>query len=335
MSRDNSHETGADGEADNGLNRRSFVGAVGASSVALGGMGTAAAQDRTTTEDVAETERVTGQRAADYASRALKTVRQSDAYDGLRSHLDVRGYGLTDRNALVTENTESGAVSVFVPLTGDSIDNDLQPTSGESTGEELAHFVWTDRRPDAGHVVRTGSADRVVPESTDADRRLETSGTRATEFITNSKHVVQYFGEASAPRGADTVSDGTGEYAVCTIDVRQGSVELQRESDFDVGTLDNCPGGIAPTLGYLSVCGAACAACTSLAAGNWMAVFACIGCAACGCGLACCLGDMSNEVCIAADTVIAGGTLVFGAGQVAAAYCAKDGCTGGSCAPNI
>jgi len=227
------------------------VRAVGASGVALGAIGTATAHDGTAADDVAETERVTGQRATDYTERALETVRQSDAYDGLRSQLEVRGYGLTGQSALVTENTDSGTVSVFLPLTGDGVESDLRSTDSELTGERLAHFVWTDEQPEAGHVIRTGPAEKVVPDDTDADRRLDTDGSLATEVITDSKHTVQYFKRVEAPAGADTVSDGKKEYAVCTVDVRQGSVSVERESDSDIGSFDNCPTSLPPILGYI------------------------------------------------------------------------------------
>jgi len=294
-------------------------------------MGTAAAHSNEMKHHSApETELLTG-RERD-ADQAAETLRRSDSYASLRSRLDERGYGVTTESAFVTEKTERGTVSVLLPLTADTtLENDLHgivEEEDESPGEQFAHFLWTDQRPDSGQVVRTGPVDRIVPDKILRTQDFFREGQLVTEFITGERHTVQHFREVTSASDEDSV-----EQAVDTVDLVAGTVDTQRESDPPVDASDNCPGGIAPWLGLVTTCAAACAVCpASIASGNWELAFTCLGCPQCTCAIACCGGEVGGEeACSYADMIIAIGYPVYGPGQVAAAYCARDGCNGQSC----
>lgn len=309
------------------------IGASTAAGVGLGGAVNTAAAAKSETDSV---ERINGDEGEKYIRRAFLEVTSSSEYSDFVTRLSHRGYSLGIEDALVTRHVDDGTTNVLLPLSDERNRIAIDAISEYGEGANFGHVLWTSASSDAQALI-TGNADALT-DGLDfvSDASVPDDGAGA-EIIGPDGHEIEVSTEFSKPtaktRNSPLSSDVDAGVTFAHIDVATESVHTPQPTlspSVVQAARTTCPDSIPVILGTIATCGGACTTCPSAGLGNLPALFACIGCAACGCGVGCCLGERSGAVCSFASTV-SSVPFFFAPGIVAAAACVNEGCNNNSC----
>jgi hypothetical protein len=296
--------------------RRSVLKAAGTGAVAASGLPLAAAskKDSSLTEPV-DRNVLEGRDKW----RAIILARRNLGRSGINSRLARAGYSVTIRGAKAVEAElpgESGmSTYAFLPLkqNGEYVESGF--VSEDTT--DVATYVWTNNPDKDDFVLRTGDVSAVLDNNDVSVQANAAENGSAVEVITANEHSVTTY---------DTSAD-TNAVTKTANPAAAGHAHPPVEATSDVDTAGFCPSTVAGVVTAIGTCGGGCALCSTAAVGDWPAIFACIACAGCSCGLGCCLGKAGgSDVCTAATAMAVGGIFLSPA-VAAGASCVASGCT--------
>jgi len=246
---------------------------------------------------------------------ALRSLRSSDLERQMAAAEYETGIRGSKAVKVQWEGTRDWTTYAFVPLleNGTRIPSALTHDTDDTDG--IANYVWSDDDSRDDFIIRTGSFRELVPTEVHASEDTPNQDADTIEVITESGHSV------SAYSGGDVVTK-------TEVDVTTGNVAKTTLGAEDVEASDFCPDTVAGIVTAIGTCGSGCALCTTVSVGDWPAIFACLACSGCSCGLGCCLGRaVGSDVCNLATVYAAGGILISPA-QAAGAACVVSGCNG-------
>ncbi|WP_152422734.1 hypothetical protein [Natrialba taiwanensis] len=310
--------------SNNKFNRRSVLKATGSS---LAGMaaasGTGAASSNP--EDAVNRETLSGRKKESAVKQAYSALRSSS----IEKTLANRGYGTTLDSAKATKaeiGDKEPTTFVSIPIT----ENDQQISSYLTTGDgkDLAHYVWTDDETRDNWVLRTGNYTDIGREKNGAMVSHVGSEDPAIEMITDDMHTITSF-TVTQQNNVDTstISESGNKYNTKVVfDLNKDDIATEIASNDDISTQGYCPGDVFSIIAWVTGCGTGCAACASAGLGNLPGLFACFGCAACGCGAGCCLGNTGGSALCGTAATLAG--LSPNPATAAGAACVNTGCVG-------
>lgn len=295
---------------------------------------------------------VNGRKENEYIEKAMADVVEGDDYAPLRERLAERKYRITAADAVVTREVSEGSdgtVTVFLPLLEAESDSPLgnipkqKGSRSDSDGEsvEFGHVVWKSSEPSDAFAIVTGEAEKLI-EGIGVISEEDTDGSVfGAEVIGTDSHNIELSSQIGSPeRGVRAQSDTDSTAFVVTVDVDVETVnridgpsaEVADAADGDLtAAATSCPDSIPVILGAISGCGATCSKCATLSIGNPTAIFGCIGCASCGCGLGCCLGERSSTLCSAASSYLSLPGFIVSPAATAGAICVNEGCNDETC----
>lgn len=331
------------------INRRKVLKAT--SAAAMTGMGIAATASSASAGETSKNGQVVpvnGRKEDEYIKEAISHIAESDNYAPLRERLSKREYKITAEDAMVTKGVAGGSektVTVFLPLLESSSNQSLgtipkrKNSDPEMENIEFGHVVWKNTEPSDGFAIVSGDAEKVTNGIDIISEQDVPSSSLGTEVIETDRHDIELSSQIGGKpeQGAIKPSDTNSTPFVTTVDVDTETVnringlgtEIVGSSVTPAAT--SCPDSIPVILGAIAGCGSSCSACASLSIGNPTAIFGCIGCASCGCGLGCCLGERSSTLCKAASSYISLPGFIASPGTTAGAICVNEGCNDKTC----
>lgn len=322
---------------DRTIDRRTVLKLTGAAT--LGGVGAAStasgqASKRPTGPDTVV--EVHGRKKRKYLNEAVSSVTEEDAYAGLRHRLAERAYEVTSDDAIVTETIHGyeTSVTVFLPLVTDGEPvGSLSADHPDSTPNRhvfgrFGHVVWKEDEPAAVFAIVTGDTETLLPEAQVSSESAVALATSGIEIVRPDSHTIELSTEFDGTK-SPSATESPGR--LISIDVDSDTIDVSRATTADTRSNETCPTSIPVILGTLAACGGSCTKCASLSIGNPTAIFACIGCAGCGCGLGCCLGERSSSLCTAASSYLALPGFIRDPGTSAGAICVREGCDDKTC----
>lgn len=316
-------------------NRRKVLKSIGvtaATGVTFGGtLGTGAAKS-----EADSVERLEGEERDKYVKQAYSEVTSSNEYSEFITRVSRRGYSVGIDGALATRHVDDGTTNVLLPLTDERNRISIDAISDYGEGANFGHVLWGSDSSNATALI-TADADALTDGlSFVSDASIPDDGAGA-EVIGLDRHDIELSTEFSKPtatiQDSPLSSDSDAGVSFVHIDVIAEHVRTPQPtlSPSEVQAAQTtCPDSIPVILATIATCGGACSSCPSAGLGNLPALFACIGCAACGCGLGCCIGERSGVACTFASTVNAT-PFLFTAYQRAAAACVNEGCNNNTC----
>ncbi|AGB30254.1 hypothetical protein Natpe_0322 [Natrinema pellirubrum DSM 15624] len=203
-------------------------------------------------------------------------------------------------------------------------------------------MVWKSTEPLNGFAIVTGSAEKVTKGINVIPEQDNTGSILGTEVIETESHAIelssQIGGKSEQRATVESQTDSTPFVMTVDMDtetVKRISGSSVRGTDTTDGGVTtaatSCPDSIPVILGTIAGCGASCSNCGSLSIGNPTAIFGCIGCASCGCGLGCCLGERSSTLCAAAKSYLSLPDYIAASGTTEGAICVNEGCNDNTC----
>lgn len=318
-----------------GWNRRKVlknIGATAATGVALGGaVGTGAATSPANT-----VVRLEGEQRDKYVTKAFSDITSQGEFSELTNRVSRRGYSVGTDGALVTQHVNKETINVLLPLTDERDRLSIDAISDYGEGATFGHVLWKSDSSNATAFI-SGDAEALTDGLGFVSNSSLPDDGAGVEVIGPDRHEIELsidFSEPAAqpiygPRQADADAGVTFVHIDITAEnVRTPQPTLEPSAVRAART--SCPDSIPVILTALGTCGASCSTCASAGFGNLPALFLCIACAGCGCGLGCCIGERSSAACSFASTVLAA-PFLFGGGTVAAASCVNEGCNNNSC----
>lgn len=308
------------------------IGVTATTGVALGGtIGTSTAKSESDS-----VERISGEDRDKYVKQAFSEVTSSDKYREFITRVSRRGYSIDMDGALVTRHVDDGITNVLLPLTDEQNRMSIDAITDYGEGANFGHVLWKSDSSDATALI-AGDADVLTDGlSFVSDASIPNDGV-GVEVIGPDSHDIEISteinGRTAKPSNSLQPLDTEAGVTFAHIDATAERIETQQpilRTSTPQPARTTCPDSIPVILGAISTCGAACSTCSSVSLGNLPALFTCLGCAACGCGLGCCLGERSSAACAYASTVRSA-PFFFSPAVVAGAACVNERCNNNSC----